>query len=114
MSLVVLAFYRGAQQATFRFHSISWEPLQTTCRVSFTAKNPKGHSIQARAMIQLYMSPGNLPTAGPTSVPTTTATVPIQLAAGQSKPITADVAYTEQPKGCQYVEITALPAEKKT
>lgn len=101
VSLVVLAFYRGTQQATLLFYNLSWEPLNSTCRVSFTAKNPKGHAINARALIQLYMSAGNVPVASPMYVPTTTVTVPIQLAPGQSRTITSDVDYLEKPEGCQ-------------
>jgi hypothetical protein len=75
-------------------------------------QNPKQQRIYARALVQLYMSAGNVSVAFPIYTPTTTVAVPIHLAAGQSKRVTTDVVYTAKPGGCQYVEITALHPKK--
>jgi hypothetical protein len=106
-TLLTLAILRLGQQAPFYIQDIRWEPLRRFCRVSFTVKNPKGHSISSQALIQFFGS-SNASNVYINNVPAGSVKVPIRLAGNESRMVTSDFVYSEKTSNCQFVEIKAL------
>lgn len=103
--LMVGAFYRLTQQRVFAIDGIASSRQKGRCQVAFHAINRSPSRVSGRAIIQIYEDEDGSPSAWGTTHLAATSSVPISLAAGQSKMVRVDVVHSGL---CKQVEVTAV------